>query len=130
MKTFWSLSTKVLLILLLVSLWYIYQQNTQYDELLADYEKLESQLVEAQENISQLEHENKALEKKSVDGILRETNKIVVSGWETLLNRVEEELDKAKELIEPEKRLPQSEPEPAEEAQEEAETVIIDGERT
>jgi hypothetical protein len=39
------------------------------------------------------------MKKRSLEGMLKETNKAVVSGWETLLNAVQEELNKAKDAI-------------------------------
>ena len=39
------------------------------------------------------------IEKKSLEGMLKETNKAIVSGWEALLDTVQQELDKAKQAI-------------------------------
>lgn len=99
MKRFWALIAKISFALLLISFWFIYDKRNQYERLLAEHEMLKEELVLANQSISQLTDKNEELEKKSVEGLLRETNKVVVSGWETLLNTVEEELNKAKKMI-------------------------------
>lgn len=105
MEKVWSLMTKILLALLLVSFWFLYDKHKQYEILLAERDALKEELVVANQSISQLTEQNEELEKKSVEGLLRETNKVVVSGWETLLNTVEEELNKAKEMIQQKQQL-------------------------
>lgn len=128
MKTLCSWSTKILFILLLVAVWHIYQQNVQYESLQANYEALEAELNQSKQALAELDQKNQALEKASVDGLLRETNKIVVSGWETLLNAVEGELDKARELIQ-QKSQDEHFSEENEPVEPEA-PIVIDGERT
>jgi uncharacterized protein YlxW (UPF0749 family) len=105
MKTFWSWSAKILLILLLVSVWYVYEQKKEYETLQASHQQLTLELANAKKALADLYQENQVLEKKSVEGLLRETNKVVVSGWETLLNAVEDELNKAREMIQ-QKQVP------------------------
>jgi hypothetical protein len=49
--------------------------------------------------LASAKQKNVELEKNSIDGMLRETNEVVISGWEALLNTVKQELYKAREII-------------------------------
>ncbi|MFT5421892.1 MAG: hypothetical protein ACI9D5_002654 [Candidatus Endobugula sp.] len=139
MKTFWAWTAKILLVLLLLAAWYMYEQNKQYEVLLAKNTQLEASLSQAEELLALAQKKNVELEKNSIDGMLRETNKVVISGWETLLNTVKEELYKAREIIQ--QRQGQQPPESAQEKSNNVEstpevpsvidsTEVISGERT
>jgi uncharacterized protein YlxW (UPF0749 family) len=139
MKIFWSWSAKILLVLLLISVWYIYEQKKEYETLTLSHQQLTLDLENAKKSLADLHQENQALEKKSVEGLLRETNKVVVSGWETLLNAVEGELNKAREMIQQKQAPAQAPADNAEdntaildeqESPSSESPVIINGERT
>lgn len=101
MKAAWAWLAKILFVIILVGVWYIYEQDKQYEALLSSHTELDSKVVMLEQQLQKLGEENAELEKKSVEGILRETNKVVVSGWEALLEKVEKELNKAKQLMPP-----------------------------
>ena len=137
MKVFWAWSAKLLFVLLLIAGWMLYQKHNAYEALLANNLLLDAQLKQTQEDLAHVYEENTALEKKTVEGLLRETNKVVVSGWETLLNSVENELNQARKRIEQEaddeKNNKNNVPAPEEgsmPAVPDNESSIIDGERT
>jgi hypothetical protein len=135
-------STKILSICLIVAIAYIYYQDREHVSLVGNNQQLVEQLEQA--NLLLLESEEKIalLEKKSIEGILEETNKVVVSGWETLLDTVKDELTKAKERFNTEldgfnldkdegsgNAMPQS-PSSSGSQQQKQGQPIIDGERT
>jgi hypothetical protein len=99
MKTFWAWTAKVLFVLLLLAAWYMYEQHKQYEVLLAKHVQLEANLEDINALLTLAKEKNVELEKNSIDGMLRETNEVVISGWETLLNTVKKELYKAREII-------------------------------
>jgi cbb3-type cytochrome oxidase subunit 3 len=90
-------STKILLICLVAAVAYIYHQDKQHAALLAGNQQLTEQLDNANALLLESEETIALLEKNSIEGMLEETNKVVVSGWETLLDTVKSELTKAKE---------------------------------
>ncbi len=99
MKMFWAWSAKILFVLLLVAIWYIYTQHNVIQTLTDENTVLIDQLDETQELLELANSKNAELEKKSLEGMLSETNKAIVSGWEKLLDSVEGELDKARQLL-------------------------------
>jgi hypothetical protein len=90
-------STKILSICLIVAIAYIYHQDKEHSSLVVENQQLTEQLAKANALLMKSEEKITLLEKKSIEGMLEETNKVVVSGWETLLDTVKEELTKAKE---------------------------------
>jgi hypothetical protein len=90
-------STKILSICLIVAIAYIYHQDKEHGSLAVENQQLTEQLAKANALLLESEEKIALLEKKSIEGMLEETNKVVVSGWETLLDTVKEELTKAKE---------------------------------
>lgn len=99
MKTFWSLSAKILLVVVIVQAWFLYDYYNKNQQLMAENVQIETELFEAKEALLAVEKKATELEKRSLEGMLKETNKAVVSGWEKLLDAVEGELDKARESI-------------------------------
>ncbi|MGH1486994.1 MAG: hypothetical protein ACRBCI_12320 [Cellvibrionaceae bacterium] len=99
MKTFWSLLAKILLIVVVVESWFLYDFYQKNQQLLTDNVELETKLLSSEQALAEVSTKLEQLEKRSLEGMLKETNKAVVSGWETLLNAVQEELNKAKEAI-------------------------------
>lgn len=127
MKNLWRWATKILFVLLLVSGWYIYEQDDRYKQLEKEYSALSKELEKTQILLAEQKTHSEALEKKTIDSILKETNKAVISGWETLLDTVEKELNKARSSISPaplEDKPPASTPAPKKQEQ------VIEGERT
>ena len=90
-------STKILSICLIAAIAYIYHQDKEHGSLVVENQQLTEQLARANTLLLESEDKIALLEKKSIEGMLEETNKVVVSGWETLLDTVKEELTKAKE---------------------------------
>lgn len=97
MKAKKQYTTVVLVVSLVVAVAYIYHQNKQYRDAIVDNQRLSLALDDKTARLLEAEKAIAALEKKTVEGMMEETNKVVVSGWETLLNTVRNELNKAKE---------------------------------
>jgi len=114
MKSFWSLSAKALLVIVLLQAWFLYDMYRQNTALTSVNDEYSQYLEDSENKIAELEKQLAETEKKTVDGILKETNKAVVQGWESLLDKVEEELEKARssvpELFELEQQLEPSTP--------------------
>ena len=97
MKQVWSWLAKILIIVVIVQGWFIYQFLEDKKALALENQALTAQLETAVEQINKNEKQIAILKKKSVEGVLDETNRAVISGWEALMNKVEDELDKALE---------------------------------
>ena len=97
MKQVWSWLAKILIIVVIVQGWFIYQFLEDKKALSLENQALTAQLETAVEQINKNEKQIAILKKKSVEGLLDETNRAVISGWEALMNKVEDELDKALE---------------------------------
>jgi hypothetical protein len=130
MKSFWTFLSKILVVLLILAGVYIYQQEKKHAALESENTTLRTTIQALEESLAMANDKNSELEKKSVEGILRETNKVVVSGWETLLNTVEQELNKARKMIEQKKSQEKEEETTSEPSPTESKPTVIDGERT
>jgi hypothetical protein len=134
--------TKILSICLIVAIAYIYHQDKEHRSLAVEHQQLTEQLEKANSLLLESEEKIALLEKKSIEGMLEETNKVVVSGWETLLDTVKEELTKAKERFtvegldgfitdDPKSEAPSTPPNFQQEQQQKTqEPPAIEGERT
>ena len=111
MKSFWSLSAKALLVIVLLQAWFLYDMYRQNTALTSVNDEYSQYLEDSENKIAELEKQLAETEKKTVDGILKETNKAVVQGWESLLDKVEEELEKARSSV-PELFELEQQPEP------------------
>jgi hypothetical protein len=130
MKSFWTFLSKILVVLLILAGVYIYQQEKKHAALESENTTLRTTIQALEESLAMANDKNSELEKKSVEGILRETNKVVVSGWETLLNTVEQELNKARKMIEQKKSQEKEEETTSKSSPTESKPTVIDGERT
>jgi predicted nucleic acid-binding Zn-ribbon protein len=106
MKTFWSTLAKILFVLVLIQAWFLVEFYQNNQTVTAENIQLEQQLLAANDSLeslnTSLDVANKkieTLEKNSIDGILKDTNKAVINSWEALLNTVEGELKKARKSI-------------------------------
>jgi len=99
MKTFWAWAAKICLVVLVCATWYIYNQHEEIKALSVQNKRLQIELKVSQELLATANAKVEELDKRSLEGVLRETNKVVISGWETLLDTVEQELEKAREII-------------------------------
>lgn len=99
MKSFWSISAKALFVIVLLQAWFLYDMYRQNTALTAVNDEYSAYLKDSEEKIAKLQTQLAETEKKTLDGILNETNKAVVQGWESLLNKVEQELEKAKSAV-------------------------------
>ncbi len=99
MSLFWSWAAKLLLLVVLVQGWFLYDVYQKNSTLASSSETLSLQLQAAEASLAQLESQLAVMEKRTLDGMLEQSNKALVSGWETLLNKVEKELQKAKQAI-------------------------------
>jgi hypothetical protein len=106
MKAVWSMITKILFVLVLIQAWFLYELYNKNQGLIADNVKLEQELLSVNDSLitvnDSLIAANKkieVLEKNSLEGVLQETNKAVVNSWESLLDTVEGELEKARKSI-------------------------------
>ena len=98
-KIFWSWSAKILLAVVLVQAWFLYDYYNTNQQLMAENVQIETELFQVKESLLAVTQKAEALEKRSLEGMLKETNKAVVSGWEKLLDAVEGELNKARDSI-------------------------------
>jgi hypothetical protein len=98
-KTFWSWLAKTLLVLVLVQAWFLYDYHNKNQQLMAENIQIETELFQAKESLISFKQKAEEQENRSLEGMLKETNKVVVSGWEKLLDAVEGELDKARDSI-------------------------------
>jgi len=137
MKSFWSGLAKVLFVFALIQGWFLYDFFNKNQRLLADNARLEQQLLSAGESLAVANKKIETLEKNSIDTVLKETNKAVVEGWETLLDTVEGELEKAKKSIDstieglrPEESIESDSLHIPEEGTIESSPKVISGERT
>jgi hypothetical protein len=99
MKTFWSWLVKILLVIAVVEAWFLYDFYQKNQSLISENIELETQLLISQEALTEANKRVEQLEKQSLEGVLKQTNKAVVSGWEKLMNTVEEELKKARDAL-------------------------------
>ena len=97
MKTFWTWLAKILLVIVIIEGAFIYHLYTKNEHLVSENIELENQLLASEKELNETRTLAEALEKKTLEGVMRETNKAVISGWETLMRTVEEELEKAKD---------------------------------
>ena len=154
MKTLWSGMAKVLIVLLVIAGWFLYQQHQEKQALQVLNQQLQTELAIVRQSLAESQKKAEELEEKSIEGMLRETNKVVVSGWETLLDTVEQELNKARDAIQQKKQQQNDEAvhggaatepqlkaqdsveqetqnrEPSDDQQEKAAPALIEGERT
>jgi hypothetical protein len=99
MKTFWSWLAKILFVVAIVQAWFLYDFYNKNQKLISENIELETQLLTSQEALAEAQARAEQLEKQSLEGVLKQTNKAVVSGWEKLMNTVEEELQKARDAM-------------------------------
>lgn len=97
MKILWPWLAKILLVVAILEGWFLYTIHQKNLELMATNSALQSQLEQTQQSLEETRELLQAMEKKTLKGMLEETNKAVVSGWQKLLDRVESELEKARE---------------------------------
>ena len=95
MTKVWEWSAKIMIVLLLVCLWHIFEQKKENQQLRLDNSALSVELENTRQLLVEEQAKSEALAKKTLEGLLKETNKAVVKGWEALLDNVEKELDKA-----------------------------------
>lgn len=99
MKSFWSWSAKVLFLVVIMQAWFLYDYYQKNITLLQLNKEYTEYLKDSDIRITELEEQLIATEKKTVDGMLKETNKAMVEGWENLLDKVEQELEKARKAV-------------------------------
>jgi len=87
------------LILFLISGWFHYQTQLQMLELQQANLAMHKQMVGVGEQLAGVTAELAKLEASSIDGIVRDANDALLSGWESLVNTVGEELKKARKPI-------------------------------
>jgi hypothetical protein len=87
------------LILFMISAWFHYQTQLQIRELQQRNLAVNQQLVAVAEQLAQVSAELVKFEANSLDGMVRDANDALLSGWESLVNTVGEELKKARQPI-------------------------------
>jgi hypothetical protein len=90
---------KILFVVAIVQAWFLYDFYNKNQKLISENIELETQLLTSQEALAEAQARAEQLEKQSLEGVLKQTNKAVVSGWEKLMNTVEEELQKARDAM-------------------------------
>lgn len=134
MKTFLSTLAKIFFVLLLIQGWFLYEYYNKNQVLIADNIQLEQQLLVANESLVVINEKVEKLEKNSLNSVLKETNEAVVKGWESLLNSVESELERARESVDStiddlRQQLPENNNQLNNEKEEKS-PAVIQGERT
>ena len=97
MKIFWPWLAKILFLVAILEGWFLYNLHQKNLELIAINSDLYDQLDQTQKTLAETTEQLKTVEKKTVGGMLDETNKALVSAWETLLDKVQIELNKTRE---------------------------------
>lgn len=99
MKAFWPAVAKALGVVVVIQACFLYDFYQKHQGLLADNTALESKVLATEKELNVAAARIEAMEKASLEGVLKESNKAIVSGWETLLDTVQGELNKAREAI-------------------------------
>lgn len=95
-------------ILLIAGLGYLhYDSQQQLKQSRQKMFELKIELEQLKHRVSELEIEVRALEKSSVEAIVRDANSAILEGWESLVNTVENEIKKARESIKTPDQAPQ-----------------------
>ncbi|MFT6791633.1 MAG: hypothetical protein ACJA04_000840 [Cellvibrionaceae bacterium] len=97
MKIFWPWLAKILFVVVIFEGWLLYDFYQKNRTLIALSSDLQDQLNQTEKNLAETTEQLQAVEKKTLEGMFSETNKAMISGWELLLDRVQEELNKARE---------------------------------
>lgn len=88
----------ILVVVLLIGSGYLhYQTQIQLNELARQNLVVNKQLVLVGEQLSAVTGKLASFEKNCLDGMVRDANDVLLSGWESLVNTVGEELKKARE---------------------------------
>ena len=90
----------LLLLVLLAGVGYLYydgQRQLQYYQ--QETMALQLQLDALREEVKNLDKKVKTLDESSVQGIVREANSAIIDGWQSLVNTVEGELNRAREAL-------------------------------
>lgn len=80
--------------------WQVYEMRYSLNIANRQVEDLTGQLASMQSELDKLSQDVARLDKGSVQGIVREANDAILSGWESLVNTVESELKRAREDME------------------------------
>lgn len=127
MNSFWSNLAKVLVLVVLVQAWFLYDMSKKNEVLTEFNTELSDNLVGAQDSLLSAQNQIEELKTRTIDGLLEETNRVVISGWESVLGKVQEELEKAREVL---PKVPDSESQPRSENDATDGGESITGERT
>jgi F0F1-type ATP synthase membrane subunit b/b' len=99
----------ILLVALLASLWWghgQYQQRLALEEsaleLQDSVEELEMQLVDSLSEVAELQTKLEDAQRYSVKEVMRDANKSLVEGWQTIIQSFEQEIDRVIDEIEEE----------------------------
>lgn len=88
----------ILVVVLLIGSGYLhYQTQIQLGELKRQNLVVNKQLVVVGEQLAAVTSKLASFEEDSLDGMVRDANNVLLSGWESLVNTVGEELKKARE---------------------------------
>ena len=99
MKTIWPWLGKLFIVFIVIEGWFIYDFYTKNQLLITENLVLESELLQSQQNLAKAEEKIQILEKSSVKGMLEETNKAIMSSWESILDTVKRELEQARDTL-------------------------------
>ncbi len=87
----------LVIILFAVSGWFHYQTHLQLTELKRQNKALNQQLMGVGEQLTAVSKALAKFESTSLDSIVRDANDALISGWESLVDTVAEELKKARD---------------------------------
>lgn len=93
-----------LLLMLLVAVaglaaWQVYEMRFQLNVANQQVDDLSKELSSLQDKVKSMQDDIVRLDKGSVQGLVSEANDVILSGWESLVNTVGNELKKAREEL-------------------------------
>lgn len=95
-----SVMIVIILVLIVTIGWQGYEMQQKRQAQLEELQAVQAEVAALKEEVAGLEAEITELNKTSVKGMVRDANKAILSGWETLVDTVEEELNKTREAFE------------------------------
>ncbi|MEJ2442545.1 MAG: hypothetical protein P8Y42_03665 [Exilibacterium sp.] len=117
---YFMMTSLILLVAVVGVSWQWYQAGIRERQLQKQLLEMQGQVAQLQEQVGQLQTELNSLNKTSFKGLVRDANDAILSGWESLLDTVENEVKKAREALDQEQNpgspqpgepQPQTEPE-------------------
>ena len=100
----------ILLCWMVISGWFHYETRVQLLDSQRQVQVLNEQMGQMAEQMAAVHAEMTKLDTQSIDGMVRDANNALISGWESLVNTVGEELKKARESMPQDQATPKQSP--------------------